>query len=58
MNKTIWLGNEKFLKLEFLAIFQLFHNQIFKSTSTHYFFKLTRLVFFNPNIVFNKICEK
>ena len=56
--KAVRLGDEKFGKLEFLAAFQSFCIQNFKSTTIRHAFKLTGLVLFNPDMIFDKICEK
>lgn len=58
INQVIWLENEKFGKIEFLAVFQLFRNQTFKQTNILYVLKLNSLVVFNSNVVFDKICKK
>lgn len=58
IDKVVWFGDEKFGKLEFLSAFQSFCNQIFKPTTIRYAFKSTKLVSFNPNVVFDKICKK
>lgn len=58
IDKAIQLNDEKFDKLEFLAAFQLFYNQTFKSTTIRHTFKSTKLVLFNPDMILDKICEK
>ena len=58
IDKAVWLGDKKFGKLEFLAAFQLFRNQTFKSTIICHAFKSTDLVLFDPNVVLDKIREK
>ncbi len=58
IDKAVWLGNEKFGKVEFLAAFQSFRNQTFKPTTIRYAFNSTGLVLFNPDVILNKICEK
>ena len=52
------MGDEKFGKLEFLAAFQSFCNQTFKSSTIRHAFKSTGLVSFNTNVILDKICEK
>lgn len=39
IDKAVQFNDEKFSKLEFLTVFQLFCNQIFKSKIIRYFFK-------------------
>ena len=58
IDKAIWLRDKKFGKLEFLAAFQLCRNQIFRLTTICHIFKSTGLVFFHPNVVFDKTCDK
>ena len=58
IDKAVWLGDEKFDKLEFLAAFQSFRNQSFKFSTIRYAFKSTSLVPFNPDVVPDKIGEK
>ena len=58
IDKAVWLGDKKFGKLEFLATYQSFRNQTFKSATIRHVFKLTGLVSFNPDIVLDKIREK
>ncbi len=58
IDKTVWLGDEKFGKLEFLAVFQSFCNQTFKPITICHAFKSTGLVLFNPDVIFDKIREK
>lgn len=58
IDKAIWLSNEMFDKLEFLAIFQLFCSQSFKLSTIYHAFKSIRLEFFNFNMIFNKIRKK
>lgn len=58
INKTIRLGDKKFGKLEFLAVFQSFCNQIFKFCTIWHASKSTNLVSFYFTVVFHKICQK
>ncbi len=58
IDKAVRLGDEKFGKLEFLAAFQSFRNQIFKSSTIRHAFKSTGLIRFNPDLVLDKIHEK
>ena len=58
IDKTVQLGDKKFGKLEFLAAFQSFCNQIFKPITIYHTFKSTRLVPFNSDVVLEKIREK
>ena len=58
IDKVVWLGDEKFGKLEFLTAFQSFRNQTFKPTTIRHAFKSTGLVPFNPDMVLDKIREK
>lgn len=58
INKAIWLDNQKFGKLEFLVTFWLFCNLTFKSTTICHTFKLIKLMFFNLNVILDKICKK
>ena len=58
IDKAVRMGDEKSGKLEFLAAFQSFRNQNFKSTTIRHAFKSTRLVPFNPDVVLDKIREK
>lgn len=58
IDKAIWLDNEKFSKLEFLAVFQLFRNQTFKPATICHAFRSNRWVLFDFNIVFDKIREE
>ena len=57
IDNAVWLSDEKFGKLEFLAAFQSFCNQTFKPTTIRHAFKSTGLVPFNPDIVLDKIRE-
>ena len=58
IDKAVWLGDEKFGKLEFLAAFHSFRNQIFRSSTIHHAFKSTGLVSFDSNVILDKIREK
>ncbi len=58
IDKAVWLGDEKFDKLEFLAVFQPFRNQIFKFSTIRHAFKSAGLVLFNPDVVLDKIRKK
>ncbi len=58
IDKAIWLSDKNFGKLESLDAFQSFCNKIFKPTTIRHAFKSTGLVLFNPDMIFNKICEK
>lgn len=58
IDKIVSLHNKNFSKSEVLATLYLFCNQTFKLTTICYVFKSIKLVFFNFNVVFNKICEK
>ncbi len=56
--KIVRLVNDNFGKLKFLSAFQSFCNQTFKPTTIRHTLKLIGLVFFNPNVVFDKIRKK
>ena len=58
IDKAVRLGDEKFVKLEFLAAFQSFRNQTFKPTTIRHVFKSTGLVPVDPDVVLDKIREK
>ena len=58
IDKIVWLSNKKFGKLEYLAAFHAFRNQTFKPITICHSFRSTGLVFFDPNMVLDKICEK
>lgn len=54
----MWISDEKFAKLEFLAAFESFRNQTFKADTIRYVFKSTCLVSFNPDVILDKIRKK
>ena len=52
------LKNRKFEKLKFFAAFQTFRNQIFKSSIIRHVFRITEIVSFNFNMIFDIIRQK
>ena len=58
IDKVVRLGDKKFGKLKFLAVFQLFCNQTFKPITICHAFKLTGLVLFDFNVILDKIRKK
>lgn len=58
VDAAVRLGDREFGKLEFLAAFQTFRNQTFKSSTIRHAFKTTGIMPFNPNMVLDIIRQK
>ena len=58
IDAAIRLKNREFEKLKFFAVFQIFRNQIFKSSTIRHAFRITRIMFFNFNMIFDIIRQK
>ena len=57
-DRVVRLGDTQFDKLEFLAVFQICRNQIFKKSTIRHVFKIIDLVSFNSNMMLNIIRER
>ena len=58
VDHAVRMGDREFGKLEFLAAFQTFRNQTFKSSTIRHAFRITGIVPFNPNMVLDIIRQK
>jgi hypothetical protein len=57
VNEAIQTGDETITKVEFLAAFNHFRNQAFKSSTVRSAWKKTGLIPYDPSIVLNKVRE-
>ena len=58
INDVVRMKNKKFEKLKILIVYQTFRIQIFKLLIIRYVFKITNIISFNFNIMFNIIRQK
>ena len=58
VDHAVRMGDREFGKLEFLAAYQTFRNQTFKSSTIRHAFRTTGIVPFNPNMVLDIIRRK
>ena len=57
VNEVIQMSHEIFIKIEFLAAFNKFRSKAFKKTTIHLTWKKSDLIFFDFNVILNKMQE-